>query len=235
MYQEKENIMPALKAFVKTLASCNPIFDFAIKYCEEKNSQIVQRKLGRLEEFFHSLSERVENMDIKFNEAYLNKDDFGDIFEQTANYIMNERVDDKRRCFKNIFINSITASSCSYEKTEKYMRLLDDMNWLELKVLGVLYNPSKFNADRGYIIKDIKNVFNFGMGLSGQSSGDVLSKLLEEDKEEIKDALYYLEMNRLIIEQTIAIRTQTNDNPIHILDDMLTTKGKDFVRFILLE
>ena len=116
------------------------------------------------------------------------------------------------------------------------MRLLDGMNWLELKVLGVLYNPSKFNAERGYIIKDTMNEFNYlGVGLSGQSIDDVLTKLLEEDKGEIKDALYYLEMNRLIIEQSNAIRTQSYDNPVHILDNMLTAKGKDFVGFIILE
>lgn len=62
---------------------------------------------------------------------------------------------------------------------------------------------------------------------------ELLAKLLNEEESEIKDALYYLEQNRLIIEKSNAIQTQTNGHPIHTLDNMLTQKGKDFVLFIL--
>ena len=234
MYQEKDNILPAMKAIAKTIASYLPVLGFALSFYDEKKSQVVQRKICRLEEFYQSLSDRLQIIEGKMNDDYINKDDFGDIFEQTANYIMNERIKDKRRCFQNIFLNSITANSCSYDKTEKYMRMLDSMGWLELKVLGVLNNPSKYNEERGNIIKD-PNEGNYylGIGLSGQNSVDLLVQLLEENKEEIMDALYYLENNRLITEQSNAIRTQSVGNPIHLLDNILTPKGKDFVCYIM--
>ena len=172
----------------------------------------------------------------QMNKDYISKDDFADIFEQTANHIMNERIEDKRRCFQNVFENSIVAESCSYDKTEKYMRLLVDMSWLELKVLSVLNNPEKYNEMVGNVIKDPNEENHFiGFGIATRSYNhiDILVKLLNESQDEIKDALYFLQSNRLIVEQSNAIRSQVNGHPIHVLDNMLTTKGKDYVNFVL--
>ena len=234
MYQEKENILPAMKAIANTIAAYLPVLSFALNFYEEKKSQAAQRKILRLEEFYRILSEGIEDIKDEINADYVSKEDFADIFEQTAAHIMNERLEDKRRCFQNIFVNSMVASSCSYDKTEKYMRLLVDMSWLELRVLSVLNNPANYNEVVGNIIKD-PNEGNYymGFGLSSYNHIDLLVKLLDESQETIKDALYYLLSNRLIIEQSNAIRLQINGHPIHILDNMLTPKGKDFVCFVL--
>ena len=235
MYQEKDNILPLMKATAYSIAAYLPVLNFALKFYEEKKSQVAQRKIARLETFFTSLSKRLENMKEQMNKDYISKDDFADIFEQTANHIMNERIEDKRRCFQNVFENSIVAESCSYDKTEKYMRLLVDMSWLELKVLSVLNNPASYNEKVGNVIKDPNegNFIGFGIGTRSHNHIDILVKLLNESQDDIKDALYFLQSNRLIIEQGNAIRAQSNDHPIHILDNMLTTKGKDFVSFVL--
>lgn len=236
MYQQKDNILPAMKAIAKTASSYVPVINCAINFYEEKRNQETQRKLRRLGAFCISLSESLKRIENKINDDFIRKDEFEDIFEHTANKVMNEYREEKRLCFQNILINSITANLCSSDKTEKYLRLLDNMGWIELKVLGVLNNPSKYNEDRGYIIKNPNDSFNYlGIGLSGQNGVDILTQLLNENKEEIADALYYLENNRLIIKQSNAIRTQSGGNPIHVLDDMLTPKGIDFIRFIKYE
>ena len=234
MYQEKENILPAMKAIAKSIAANLPVLNFAINFYEEKKAQAAQRKVLRLEEFYRTLSERVVDIKEEVNTEYVSKEDFADIFEQTATHIMNERIEEKRRCFQNIFVNSMVASSCSYDKTEKYMRLLVDMSWLELKVLSVLNNPANYNEMVGNIIKDpSEGNYYMGFGLSSYNYIDLLVKLLDESQETIKDALYYLQSNRLIIEQSNAIRSQMNSHPIHVLDNMLTPKGKDFVSYVL--
>ena len=235
MYQEKDNFLPLMKATAYSIAAYLPVLNFALKFYEEKKSQVAQRKISRLEKFFTSLSERLEIMNEQMNKDYISKDDFADIFEQTANHIMNERIEDKRRCFQNVFENSIVAESCSYDKTEKYMRLLVDMSWLELKILSVLNNPAKYNEKVGNVIKDPNegNFIGFGIATRSYNHIDILVKLLNESQDEIKDALYFLQSNRLIVEQSNAIRSQANGHPIHILDDMLTTKGKDFVSYVL--
>jgi hypothetical protein len=235
MYQEKENILPVMKATAKLIAANLPVLNFALYFYEETKAQAAQRKVLRLEEFYRTLSERIGDIKEKINTEYVSKEDFADIFEQTANHIMNERIENKRRCFQNVFENSIVAESCSYDKTEKYMRLLVDMSWLELKVLSVLNNPAKYNEKVGNVIKDPDegNFIGFGIATRSYNHIDILVKLLNESQDEIKDALYFLQSNRLIVEQSNAIRSQANGHPIHILDNMLTTKGKDFVCFVL--
>jgi hypothetical protein len=236
MYQEKENILPAMKAIANTIAAYLPLLSFALNFYEEKQSQAAQRKILRLEEFYRILSERIGDIKDEINTDYVSKEDFADIFEQTATHIMNVRIEEKRRCFQNVFVNSIVADSCSYDKTEKYMRLLVDMSSLELKILSVLNNPANYNEKVGNIIKDPDegNLY-IGFSLSSYNHIDMLAKLLNESQEEIKDALYYLQSNRMIVEQSNAIRTHVNGHPIHLLDNNLTPRGKDFVNYVLSE
>jgi hypothetical protein len=237
MNQAKENLEPIIAGVVKAFATAIPVSAIALSIYEEFQAKRIERKISRLEGFYFSLKDEVSDVEGKINQNYISKDDFGDIFEQTANYIMNERLEEKRKCFQNIFLNSITASSCSYDKTEKYMRLLESMGWLELKILDVLRNPKSYNEKHGNIIKNpnesLPGHINMITHLGPYRGVELLAKLLNEEESEIKDALYYLEQNRLIIEKSNAIQTQTNGHPIHTLDNMLTQKGKDFVLFIL--
>jgi len=53
---------------------------------------------------------------------------------------------------------------------------------------------------------------------------NVLDCLTTESNEEIKDALYYLQSNRLIIEQSNAITSQINGHPIHMIDNHANPK-----------
>lgn len=154
MNQAKENLEPIIAGVVKAFATVIPVSAIALSIYEEFQAKRIERKISRLEGFYFSLKDEVSDVEGKINQNYISKDDFGDIFEQTANYIMNERLEEKRKCFQNIFLNSITASSCSYDKTEKYMRLLESMGWLELKILDVLRNPKSYNEKHGNIIKN---------------------------------------------------------------------------------
>lgn len=237
MNQAKENIEPIVLGVVKAFATVIPVSAIALSIYEEFQTKQIERKISRLKDFYFCLKDKVADIEGKVNQNYISKDDFGDIFEQTANHIMNERLEDKRKCFQNIFLNSMTASSCSYDKTEKYMRLLESMGWLELKILNVLRNPKSYNEKHGNIIKNpnesLPGYINMITHLGPYRGVELLAKLLNEEESEIKDALYYLEQNRLIIEKGNAIQTQTNGHPIHTLDNMLTQKGKDFVSFIL--
>jgi hypothetical protein len=196
-----------------------------------------KRKQERLEEFYISLKDEVENIKEQINSSYVNQTDFLDIFELTAKYIVNERTEEKRILFKNILINSIIENDCSYDKTEKYLRILEPMNSLELRILRVLRNPAQFNEEQGEIIKDpnwispgVRNGFQFSMTYKFL---ETLSKLITVSEEDTAEAMFFLESSRLVMEKTIGSSTQTKAHPIHTLDNMLTSKGKDFISFIL--
>ena len=69
MYSEKENILPAMRAIAKSIANYLPVLDFAINFYEEKKSQKAQRKIIRLEKFYHSLLETVGEIQENLNKG----------------------------------------------------------------------------------------------------------------------------------------------------------------------
>lgn len=196
-----------------------------------------KRKHERLEEFYVALKEEVEKMKEQINISYINQPDFLDIFELTAKYIVNERNEEKRILFRNILVNSITMKNCSYDKTEKYLRILEQINNLELLILRVLRNPAKYNEEQGEIVKDpnwirpgVRNGVQFSMFYYVHK---MLCQLIETSEEDISEAMYFLEANRLVVEKVWNHSLQTNGHPIHTLEGKLTAKGKDFISFIL--
>lgn len=139
--------------------------------------------------------------------------------------------------FRNVFINSIIAKGCSYDKTEKYLRILEQMNSLELLLLKILKNPKRYNENQGNIIKNPNEgqsnaVYRVHYTLVSEFK-QIMSELTQVSQDDISEAMYFLESNRLVKEKASEYRLQTNGNPIHVLDDKLTSKGKDFISFLL--
>lgn len=196
-----------------------------------------KRKSERLEEFYIALKEEVEEMKGQINISYVSQPDFLDIFELTAKYIVNERNEEKRILFKNILVNSITLKNCNYDKTEKYLRTLEQMNSFELLLLRILNNPKAYNEQRGEIIKNPNErnsnaIYQVHYTLVAEFK-KIMSDLTNVSQDDISEAMYFLESNRLVKEKASEYKLQTNGNPIHVLDDKLTSKGKDFISFIL--
>ena len=196
-----------------------------------------KRKHERLEEFYIALKEDVEEIKEQINTSYIGQPDFLDIFELTAKYIVNERNEEKRILFRNILTNSITIKSCSYDKTEKYLRILEQMNNIELLLLKILKNPKVYNEKQGGIIKNPNErqsnaVYRVHYTLVSEFK-KIMSDLTKISQDDISEAMYFLESNRLVNENASEYRLQTNGNPIHVLDNKLTSKGKDFISFIL--
>jgi hypothetical protein len=196
-----------------------------------------KRKHERLEEFYVTLREDVESIKEQINVSFIKQPDFLDIFELTARYIVNERNEEKRILFKNILLNSVTSQECSYDKTEKYLRILDQMSNLEILLLRVLQNPTRYNENQGNVVKNpndgqSNNVYKIQYTLVAEFK-QILHELVKAPLDDIAEAMYFLESNRLAIEKASDSKLQTNGNPIHVLDDKLTSKGKNFISFII--
>lgn len=196
-----------------------------------------KRKHERLEEFYVTLKEDIEKIKEQINASYINQPDFLDVFELTAKYIVNERNKEKRILFKNILINSITIKECSYDKTEKYLRILEQINSFELLLLKILKDPKAYNKLQGGKIKDPNErrsnaVCQVYYTLVAEFK-KIVSDLTNVSQDDISEAMYFLESNRLAKEKASESKLQTNGNPIHVLDDKLTPKGRDFIFFLL--
>lgn len=226
-----------ITATIENIVRIVPLGGTLVDIHKEISSLQAERKQVRLEEFYVELKNDLEKVQENLNVSYLNKDDFLDIFELTARYIVNERTKDKRILFRNIFINSITVDGCSYDKTEKYLRLVEQMDSLELLILKVLRNPSKFNEEQGGIISDpnwirpgVRNAVHF---TKTYYFVEMLCELLKVSEDDVLGAMYNLEVNRLVISKVSTVSLQTNGHPIDTLANKLSKKGKDFILFIL--
>ena len=234
----KENIIEKGLIAAKGIVAMIPVLGGTITSVWSDVEAIqAKRKHERLEEFYIALKEEVERIKDRINTSYINQPDFLDVFELTAKYIVNERNEEKRILFRNILVNSITMKDCSYDKTERYLRILEQMNSFELLLLKILKNPKAYNDQQGNIIKDPNGgksnaVLRIHYTLVSEFK-KIMNDLTKASQDDISEAMYFLESNRLVRENASESRLQTNGNPIHVLDDKLTSKGKDFMSFIL--
>ena len=141
---KKENVIEKGMVAIKGITAMIPVLGGTLTSVWSDIDAIqAKRKHERLEEFYLSLEMEVQKIKEQINESYINQPDF-----------VNERKEEKRILFRNILLSSITAKECSYDKTEKYLRILEQMNGLELLILRILQNPSEFNRQNGEKIKD---------------------------------------------------------------------------------
>lgn len=231
MNHAKENAGMIVKGFVKSVLASFPVGATAVEVYNELEGKQVKRKLERLEEFYRSLDERICEVQTQVNEKFINKDDFLDVFEEATRYVVLERQSVKREMFKNIMVNSIITNDCDYDKTEHYFRLLDNLSYIELKVLAVLNNPAEYNKSHNMIFKDpVSNYYQSGWGT--YRADGVLTQLLGIKIDDAKEAISVLFSNGLIVDNLLERRMEGNMNPVHVLNNLLTRKGRDFLRFI---
>ena len=124
---KKENVIEKGMVAIKGITAMIPVLGGTLTSVWSDIDAIqAKRKHERLEEFYLSLEMEVQKIKEQINESYINQPDFLDVFEQTARHIVNERKEEKRILFRNILLSSITAKECSYDKTEKYLRILEE-------------------------------------------------------------------------------------------------------------
>lgn len=196
------------------------------------NNKQIERKIKRLEEFVSGLNEKSELISTKLNEEYVRKDDVLDICEQVIGCVTCERSEIKREKFRHIFINSIISKDCNYDKTEKYLKLIDRMGELEVQILMVFQNPERANKASERPISNPNEHYSGSTVWGPYYCVDILGQILSQRHDDIVDSLHFLEMERLIIDNAAARNLKTNGHPIHTLDNMLTNKGKEFIHFI---
>ena len=219
------------KAFFKSILGETFIGRTALEIHNEYEAKQIKRKIGRLDEFYHSLDERFLSLENQVNEEFLKREDFQDVFEEATRYVVSERQKIKRDSFKNILVNSIISNDCDYDKTERYFRILDNLSNLDLHVLAVLDNPDRYNKSHGMIIKPpINNAYQSSW--STVTTGGVLTQMLGIKIHELRESISILFSNGLVVERFLERSLQTNANTVHVLDNMLTIRGRDFVKYL---
>lgn len=231
MNNAKDNLDIVGKAFFKSVLGETFIGRTALEIHNEYEARQIKRKINRLEEFYHSLDETLLSVENQLNEEYLKKEDFQDVFEEATRYVVLERQKKKRDFFKNILVNSIISTDCDYDKTERYFRLLDNLSETELNVLAVLDNPDSYNKSHGMIIKDPINIA-YQSSWSTVTTGGVLTLMLGIKIHELQESISVLFSNGLVVDRFLERSLHTNANAVHVLNNLLTIRGRDFVKYL---
>ena len=220
------------KAIFKSTIGLIPFFgNTALEIYNEVQSKQVERKIKRLEEFYQSLDARLQTLEGRINKEFVSKDDFLDVFEETSKYIISERVDKKREYFNNILVNSMISPICNFDKTERYLRLLDILNEQELSILALLDKAYELTEKHGMVIKKPVNNFHYSSWRQ-VNVGGVLTKLLGTTLHDLSESITVLWSNGLIIDNSLDKNLQTNCIEVHVLVDLLTTRGRNFVKYL---
>ena len=231
MNNAKDIVEASGKDFIKDLVRLLPLGSTAVAVYEEMQSKQIERKIERLKEFYTNLAATVKTMQDKINQEFVTKDDFLDVFEEATRYVITERQEEKRMYYKNILANSIVSTNCDYDKTERYFRLLDNLTETELKILAVLDNPEQYNNIHG---KPVRDPFHSAYQTTWNkvTGSGILTQVLGLKLHDVEDALTVLFSNGLIVSNILQRQLETNANGIHVLDNLLTVRGKDFVMYL---
>lgn len=191
-----------------------------------------QRKEARFQELINSLESEINKIR-EINKTFITHEDFLDIFENISKHVVNERDAAKRTMYKNLIISSAKDSNADFDKTEKYIRLLENLTIQDSIILKVFLDPIKFNTEIGNPIINKNEGNNHITFTEYVTVLELLQRLFPDlEKEDILDSLDYLERNRLVITHNGEDSLKTNANPIHLLENKITVKGIGFMKYI---
>lgn len=198
-------------------------------------SSQVERKISRFIGLVETLQSDFEIIKEKVNEDFVSAPDCQDIFEKMSKLVINERVEEKRVLYKNAYLNSMTATIVDFDALERELRLIEQLSTIEIHLLRLFDNPKQYNRNAGNIIRNpfidengqYRNSYMVDYFMVEQIMRLFPNNISNED---MVESILFLTQNRIIKEGTVDKRLKTNGDPISIFDDVLTGKGKRFVK-----
>jgi hypothetical protein len=183
------------------------------------------RKGKRFLEFINGLLEDLHNFSDRVNSEFVSKEDFLDIFEQTARKIVMTSQEIKRTAFRHILSNAILSSDVSYDEIEEFLSLVERFREEHIFLLSILRDPVKYDEETG-------NQVGKG-GRTMTSISQIMRRLLPDWTEDlILEVITVLENERLVQHITSRYNMTLTDQGINHLSNTLTPKAMRFVVFI---
>lgn len=100
---------------------------------------IPSKKQERLLNFIKDLELSIVNIHESLDYNYIQTEEFAFIFEQTFKSVADNHQKEKLECYKAILLNTLkNPKSIPFEEKELYLRLVNNMTVLHVKILGTL-------------------------------------------------------------------------------------------------
>ena len=186
------------------------------------------RKEAKLTEFIENFKVEMEDkygsdkLDAAIVKSFVENEEFLDIFENLLIDILHQRTKEKRSYLRHLLINSITKQSATYDKTESFQRILNQVTVQHLLILSAFYDCREIHMQQ--LDKDL----------------DVIMMCIKEKvdglpEETIKELIRDLESLNLVNYFTHNQANRLSGAPMYGDHPYITEKGREFYRYIVLE
>lgn len=238
MNNDKDSLLAAAESVGRTFISLTPFTQIILGYYDALRAKQAKRKLDRLVEFCEKLEADLKIQKDVVNNQYVKQEDFLDIVEEVTTKVINERSEEKRQYYKNIFLHSVIAEEVDYDITEKYLNLLSRLENEDIVVFAALHHPDMMNEEKGCPLKNpneqVDGYFNYSMITKHKNVSWALIKLLGWNDEQVMDSLNVLQRERLIEEGTDKLEQSISGSPVILLKNHLTIKGRSFAKYLMM-
>ena len=169
-------------------------------------------RMKRIEHFMNDIVNRFRNGEfIIASNLIENKEAFMALFEDVVDRTQKQQMEGKREYLKNYFISLLGDENLNYDRSMTFLRILDELTYLEAGLLKSLYERK---GDLTYPHDICMN---------------------PENDYEIIAAFYHLQNNGLIISATQGYNMIGDGTPTIISNNIeLSNLGSDFVEYLIL-
>ena len=154
--------------------------------------------------------------------SFVENEEFLDIFENLLIDILHQRTKEKRSYLRHLLINSITKQSATYDKTESFQRILNQVTVQHLLILSAFYDCREIHMQQ--LDKDLDEIMKC-----------IKEKVDGLPEETIKELIRDLESLNLVNYFTHNQANRLSGAPMYGDHPYITEKGREFYRYIVLE
>lgn len=133
-------------------------------------SKIQNKTLERFQYFVDNLKEQIGGLDkAKIDSAFLESDEFYDLFLQTSNLVTKTRLEEKIRAYSRILTSSLYLDNDNKIKPEDILNIVKELTESDIYLIRVISeyleseNPERINQQ---IVFDVDALVNFNGTIS---------------------------------------------------------------------
>jgi hypothetical protein len=187
------------------------------------NEIIAKRQNRRLNEFLLELAEKMQDLDEKLNQKFIQSEDFRDLAEDIFSKASETRQKEKLEAFKALFLNTILSDKPNYDEASEIAIFVDRRQPRHIIMLKILSDPKKADNEMGELLGK-------GSGLATSILSMLKILLPNWDDEQIERTWQELYDDR--IHRTDGVKTMMTDKGIRQLENRLSEFGKKVASYL---
>jgi len=119
-----------ITAMLKGVAGVTPIAGGLL--AELIGTVIPNQRIDRMAKFLKALEAKINNLEVDYVKAQLNREDFADLLEEAARQATHSLSDERRGYIANIIANSLSLHEIECIESKQLLGMLNELNDIEI-------------------------------------------------------------------------------------------------------